>query len=126
MPTQLIIATLLFTLALILYSTAIWSERLAKKLESWHVFVLFLGVTADALGVWITYRLIGFLVLTPHAIFGFTALILMSLHFFWVLFIFITNNEQRTQRFHRFGLFVWSIWMLSYLSGFATGLQKII
>jgi len=124
MPTEIIIATLLFTLALILYSTAIWSERLSKQLKSWHIFVFFLGVVADALGVWITYKLIGAIVLTPHAILGFTALTLMSLHFLWVLFVF-KKNQYRTQHFHQFGLLVWSIWVLSYLSGFITGLQKI-
>ena len=87
--------------------------------------VFFLGLSADALGVWITVKFIGAIVLTPHAIFGFASLLLMSLHFLWALFVFIIGKEQ-TRRTHQFGLFVWSIWMLSYLSGFVTGLQKVL
>jgi len=125
MPIEIIIATLLFTLALILYSLAIWSGRAARHLKLWQIIVFFCGVSADALGVGITIKFIGAIVLTPHAIFGFTSLLLMSLHFLWVLFVFIAGKEQ-TRRTHQFGLFVWSIWMLSYLSGFITGLQKVL
>jgi len=125
MPIEIIIATALFTLALILYSTAIWSGRKSRQLKLWQIVVFFLGVSSDAWGVWITVKFIGAIVLTPHAIFGFSALILMSLHFLWVFSIFISNKEQ-TRHTHRFGLFVWSVWMLSYLSGFLTGLQKVL
>ena len=125
MPIEIIIATVLFTLALILYSTAIWSGRKSQQLQLWQIIVFFLGVSSDAWGVWITVEFIGAIVLTPHAIFGFTALLLMSLHFLWVLSLFITNKQQ-TLRTHRFGLFVWSVWMLSYLSGFVTGLDKVL
>lgn len=124
MPTEIIYATILFTLALILYSIAIWRERLTRQLKLWHLVIFFLGVVADVLGVWITIKLIGSIVLTPHAIFGFTALVLMVLHFCWVLFVFI-SNKQRTQFFHQFGLLVWSIWILSYFSGLITGIQKM-
>lgn len=124
MPIEIIIATALFTLALILYSLAIWSGRKSPQLRLWQIVVFFLGVSFDALGVWITVKFIGAIVLTPHAIFGFSALILMSLHFLWVFALFITNKQQ-TLRTHRFGLFVWSVWMLSYLSGFVTGLAKV-
>jgi len=125
MPIEIIIATVFFTLALILYSTAIWSGQVARQLKLWQLVVFFLGVSADALGVWITVEFIGAIVLTPHAIFGFSALILMSVHFLWVLLLFIAN-KQRSLRTHQFGLFVWGVWMLSYLSGFVTGLQKVM
>ena len=125
MPIEIIIATVLFTLALILYSTAIWSGRKSPQLRLWQIVVFFLGVSSDALGVWVTVDFIGAIVLTPHAIFGFTALVLMSLHFLWVFFIFVTSKEQ-TFHSHRFALFVWSVWMLSYLSGFVTGLEKVL
>jgi len=125
MPTEIIIATALFTLALALYSLAIWSGRVAQQLKLWQIVVFFFGVSADAIGVWVTVKFIGAIVLTPHAIFGFTSLFLMSLHFLWVLFVFVTSKQQ-TRRTHQFGLFVWSIWMLSYLSGFVTGLQKVL
>ena len=125
MPIEIIIATVLFTLALILYSTAIWSARKSPQLRLWQIVVFFLGVSSDAWGVWITVKFIGAIVLTPHAIFGFTALLLISLHFLSVFSLFITRKAQ-TPRTHRFGFFVWGIWMLSYLSGLITGLDKVL
>lgn len=125
MPIEIIIATVLFTLALILYSTAIWSGRKSQQLRVWQIAVFFLGVSLDAWGVWITVEFIGAIVLTSHAIFGFSALLLMSLHFLWVFSLFMTSKVQ-TPRTHRFGVFVWGLWMLSYISGFITGLQRVM
>ena len=126
MPTQLIYATVLFTLALLLYSTAIWSERHSAELKLWQVLVFFVGVVADAWGVWLSYLFVGQLVFTPHAILGFTALFLMLLHFVWLLVVFIGNNQQQIISFRRFGLSVWALWLLSYLSGFISGIQKVL
>ncbi len=125
MPIEIYIATFLFTLALVFYSIAIWSDRIAKQLKRWHVIVFFLGVVADIVGVWITIKVVGAIVFTPHAILGFIAVILIILHFLWVLFVFL-RNKPRSQYFHQFGLVVWTIWILSYLSGLITGIQKMI
>jgi len=125
MPIEIYIATALFTVALVLYSIAIWSGRLARELKAWHLVVFSLGVISDALGVWITIAWIGAIVLTPHAIFGFTALALMVLHFIWAVFTFQTGRGN-SQRFHQFGVIVWAVWVLSYLSGFLTGIQKVL
>ncbi len=125
MPTEIMIATGLFTLALFLYSTAIWSGRKSSQLKVWQIVVFFLGVSSDALGVWITIEFIGAIVFTPHAIFGFTALLLMSLHFFWMFALFVTCKPQ-TPNTHRLSLLVWTVWMLSYLSGLVSGLEKVL
>jgi len=125
-PTLIIYATTLFTLALILYSTAIWSERRSPDIKRWQILVFFIGVVADAWGVWLSYLFVGQLVFTPHAILGFTALILMLLHFVWLLVVFISGNQQKIMYFRRFGLVVWSVWLLSYLSGFVSGIQKLL
>ena len=125
MPTEILTATILFTLALVLYSLAIWRGRANSSLKLSQVLTFFCGVVADASGVWVTVDFIGAIVLTPHAIVGFLALLLICLHFLWVLFVFI-NNKAQTPRFHQFGMFVWSVWVLSYLSGFISGLQKLV
>jgi|AZII01.1.fsa_nt_gi uncharacterized repeat protein (TIGR03987 family) len=125
MPIEIIIATVLFTLALILYSAAIWSGGKSPRLKLWQIIVFFLGLSADVGGVWVTVKFMGAIVFTPHAIFGFIALLLMSLHFLWVFSLFMTNKVQ-TYDTHRFGLCVWGMWMLSYLSGFVTGLQRVM
>lgn len=126
MPSAIINATILFTIALVLYTIAIWSERLSQQLKPWHVVVFFLGVVADVLATWITVKFVGAIVFTPHAIFGFSSLLLMSLHFIWALIVLVKKQPSRLNLFHKFGLFVWSLWIISYLTGFALGIKKIM
>ena len=126
MPTQIIYATILFTVALVLYSVAIWSERRSPQLKRWQILVFFVGVVADIWGVWLSYLFVGQLVFTPHAILGFTALGLMLLHFIWLLFAFKSKDQQKMVSFRRFGVAVWCVWLISYLSGFVSGIQKLM
>jgi len=126
MPTQIIYATILFTVALVLYSVAIWSDRHSPQLKRWQILVFFVGVVADIWGVWLSYLFVGQWVFTPHAILGFTALGLMLLHFIWLLLAFKSQDQQKMASFRRFGVAVWSVWLVSYLSGFVSGIQKLM
>ena len=124
MPPLLLTAVILFSIALVLYTTSVWSEHLQRQLKTWHLSVFGLGVITDAVATWLTIEFVGAIVFTPHALFGFTSLILMALHFGWALFVFISARQTGTVRFHRFSLFVWAVWMVSYFTGFLTGMQK--
>jgi len=81
MPPMLLYAVILFTVALVLYTISVWSERLQCQLKTWHLVVFGLGVFADAMATWLTIEFVGAIVFTPHALFGFTSLFLMALHF---------------------------------------------
>lgn len=125
-PTLLLWAVILFTVALVLYTISVWSERLQDELKTWHLIVFGFGVLIDALATWLTIEFVGAIVYTPHAMFGFTSLFLMALHFIWAVTVFIGDRQAGKQHFHRFSLLVWSVWMLSYITGFVSGLQRII
>ena len=124
MPPMLLYAVILFTVALVLYTISVWSERLQCQLKTWHLVVFGLGVFADAMATWLTIEFVGAIVFTPHAIFGFTSLFLMALHFIWAVAVYAGNRKAGMRQFHRFSLLVWSVWMLSYITGFVSGLQK--
>ena len=126
MPPLLLAAVILFTIALILYTTSVWSERLQEELKTWHMVVFGLGVITDAIATWLTIEFVGAIVFTPHAIFGFVSLFLMALHFTWALVVYISDARSGRKQFHRFSLFVWSIWLVSYITGFFTGAQKFV
>jgi uncharacterized repeat protein (TIGR03987 family) len=126
MPQPLLNAVILFTIALVFYTTGVWGERLRRELKPWHIVVFSLGVFTDALATWVTYKFIGALVFTPHAIFGFIALFLMTFHFIWSILVISGTNEKSKARFHRFSIFAWGVWMFSYLTGFALGIGRFI
>lgn len=124
MPPLLLSAVALFTVALVLYTVSVWSERIQKQLKTWHLVLFALGVITDVLATWLTIEYVGAIVFTTHAIFGFTSLALMLLHFCWAMIVYIKNKSAGAIQFHRFSLLVWSIWMMSYITGFFTGMQK--
>ena len=124
MPPLLLYAVIFFTIALVLYSISVWSERLQCHLKTWHLVIFGLGVIADAVATWLTIEFVGAIVFTPHAIFGFTSLFLMALHFIWAVAVYVGDRKAGMSQFHRFSLLVWSVWMLSYITGFVSGLQK--
>lgn len=126
MPPLLLYAVLLFTVALVLYTISVWSERFQNHLKAWHLFVFGLGVFIDVIATWLTIEFVGAIVFTPHSIFSFFSLFLMALHFIWAIVVFTGDREAGKRQFHRFSLLVWSIWIISYITGFASGLQRFI
>ncbi len=126
MPPLLLYAFILFTVALVLYTVSVWSERYQKRLKVWHLVVFGLGVVIDMAATWLTIEFVGAVVFTPHAIFGFTSLFLMALHFVWAVAVYIGDRDAGKRQFHRFSILVWSIWLLSYTTGLVSGMQRII
>ncbi|PHR92983.1 MAG: TIGR03987 family protein [Robiginitomaculum sp.] len=125
MPPLLIFAVILFTIALVFYTWGVWAEYRIKRLQSVHAKLFFAGVCVDSSATVLTYIAVGGLTLTAHSIMGFISLFLMIIHFVWALWVLRGNDEQKLTRFHRLSLFVWSVWMLSYVSGFVLGMAKL-
>ena len=118
-------AVVFFTTALIFYTTGVWSERLSRRLKAWHVIAFFLGVITDALGTWLMVKNLGYIKFTPHTVAGFMGFFLMVFHFIWATIVIMTNDQQRISYFYHFSLLVWSVWMISYLSGLILGVQRL-
>ncbi len=56
-----------------------------------------------------------------HGITGMIALSLMAFHALWATVIIIRDNEAAKQRFHKFSIFVWAIWLIPYIGGMFVG-----
>ena len=53
----MVLSTTLITLALVFYSTGIWSERFSRYLKGWHVAAFWTGFMFDVFGTWAMGRL---------------------------------------------------------------------
>ena len=126
MPPLLLIGVILFSVAMVFYTWGVFSERRARRLMPKHVGLFACGVAVDSIATVLTYVVIGGLVFTPHAIMGFLSLILMAIHFIWAIFALKGGREQTLTNFHKLSLLVWTIWMISYLSGFVLGLARVL
>lgn len=116
----------LFTIALVFYSISVWAGWFSKRLKLWHIYVFLIGLFTDYLATVLTYVAIGGIVFTWHAILGFISIALMTIHVVWSIIVYLNKNEQSITSFHRISIIVWGIWMVSYLSGFGSGIEKVI
>ncbi len=122
----LILSTTLITLALVFYSTGIWSERLSKYLKAWHVAFFWTGFMFDVAGTWAMSRLSEgpFNLLDLHTLTGQIAIWLMLIHAIWATYVVIKGKENLRKKFHRYSLIVWLIWLIPYFGGMIMGMTR--
>ena len=51
------------------------------------------------------------------AVSGVIALALMAVQLLWAVVVLVRGREAEKQRFHRFSVVVWAIWLIPYLTG---------
>jgi uncharacterized repeat protein (TIGR03987 family) len=121
----LIPATILITLALVFYTTGIWSERFSKYLKSWHVGAFWMGFMFDLSGTWTMGRLPDhpLNLLDLHSLTGQIALWLMLVHAVWATYVVRKGSEDVRKKFHRYSLTVWLIWLIPYFGGMIMGMK---
>jgi len=108
----------LITLALVFYSIGVWSERIAGRLKSWHLYFFWIGLVFDTTGTGIMFDMAGGISADIHSITGILAILLMLIHAVWATAVLIVKNEKAITSFHHFSLFVWVIWLIPYFTGF--------
>jgi uncharacterized repeat protein (TIGR03987 family) len=125
MSSQLIVASILITLALIFYSLGVWSERIARYLKPWHVVSFWIGFIFDISGTWIMHKLSDgpLNLLEMHTLTGQIALWLMLAHALWATRVALKGSEDIRKRFHRYSAVVWIIWLVPYFGGMYIGMK---
>ena len=125
MSKLLIASFTLITLALIFYSIGVWSERIARYLRPWHVASFWTGFIFDVSGTIAMHRLANsnFDILEPHTLTGQIALWLMLIHAIWATRVTRSENKEKRTNFHRYSLFVWLVWLITYFGGMYLGMH---
>ena len=121
-----VLSVVLITLALVFYSTGVWSERFARYLRPWHVVTFWLGLLFDISGTYAMSRLAEgpFNILDLHTLTGQIALWLMLIHAAWATYTVRKGSDKLRQRFHRYSLVVWLIWLIPYFGGMMMGMGR--
>ena len=123
MTSELIISTILITLALVFYSIGVWSERLAGRLKGWHLVFFWLGLSFDTTGTGLMFEMAGRIGSDIHSVTGILAILLMLVHAVWATVVLVLKNEKAITNFHHFSVFVWVIWLVPYLNGFFASMR---
>ena len=107
----------LIILAFVSYSIGVWSERIAGRLKGWHLIFFWIGLATDASGTGMMAAIHG-LFLNFHVITGIIALLLMFVHAVWASIVLLGKDERAILNFHKFSVFVWTIWLIPFFTGF--------
>jgi uncharacterized repeat protein (TIGR03987 family) len=118
-------AVISITLALIFYTIGVWSEKIQRYLKTWHVILFWTGLCFDTLGTTLMSRIAkdGF-TLNAHGITGLAAIVLMALHVIWATVVLAKDNQKIKEKFHKFSILVWCIWLVPYISGAVAGMLQ--
>ncbi len=117
------IATIIITLALVFYSIGVWSERFAGELKAWHLAFFWLGLVCDTWGTGLMLEMAGGLTADLHGLTGLLAILLMLVHAVWATIVLLRKDERWISNFHRFSVFVWTVWLVPYFSPMIFGLS---
>ena len=127
----LITSILAITQALICYTIGVWAEHKAKILKWWHFAFFAIGFLGDCSGT-IAMSFIAersqetsnSALISVHGITGGAAIILMLIHVIWALIVLIKDKREARERFHRFSLIVWAVWLIPYFIGMFMGMGR--
>lgn len=123
MSGEMVISAILISLALVFYSIGVWSERLAGILKGWHLFFFWGGLIFDTTGTAIMMEMAEGISFDIHGLTGVLAILLMVVHAVWATAVLVRKDDEAIANFHRFSVFVWTVWLIPYFSGFFVSMR---
>ena len=129
MGTDLIIAVVAITMALIFYTIGVWWEHRNKELRRIHLVFFIMGLVCDVTGTTVMSMMASDsketgTLMSAHGVTGVIAIVLMLLHAVWAAIVFIRNKPGEKQSFHRFSVLVWAVWLVPYILGMFMGMRN--
>ena len=103
--------------ALICYSIGVWSEKFQGMLKSWHLVFFWIGFGFDTTGTTLMGFMSSGIDFNIHAVTGIIAILLMAFHAVWATVVLARKNLDAARRFHRFSIFVWTVWLIPFFTG---------
>jgi uncharacterized repeat protein (TIGR03987 family) len=117
MDASLLFAIVAMFTALAFYTIGVWAEKFAGTLKGWHLIFFWLGLLFDTLGTNQMFKIAGGVLWNLHGITGLAAITLMFIHAIWASWVLYRKNEEAAAKFHRFSIFVWTMWLIPFISG---------
>ena len=135
MSGQLMFASIAITMALILYTIGVFTERHRGALTGPILTLFWLGLICDSTGTAIMTSMArsnaGADAPAIHGITGALAIVLMLLHAGWATLVWLRSRKggekalEQQRTFHRFSTIVWLLWLVPYLIGLFVGMPML-
>lgn len=125
MSNLILLSVVLITLALILYTTAVWLNWRSKRLTAAYIAIFWVAVMADAAATRMMGARVEQIRWDLHTISGYLALALMAGLTLWGTAALLTKRDEWQKRFHSFAMPIWIVWVISYATGVYLGVQRV-
>ncbi|MDF0478729.1 HsmA family protein [Vagococcus sp. PNs007] len=125
MSTELILASGAMMIALVLYSIGVFGEKLSGTIQFKHLVFFFGGLIFDTTGTTLMNQIAkgnGGSQFGLHQLTGGAALILMGFHFIWAIWVYKKGSDEAKEKFHKFSIGVWTLWVISFVLGMLVGM----
>jgi len=126
MSPTLIAAVATILTAAVVYTIAVFAERRSGVLKPWHLALFWIGLVFDTTGTTLMSDIAGGWKLNIHGALGVIAIVLMLVHAGWATYAILSKREDILRNFHTFSTHVWTLWMISLVSGFALNLPMMM
>ncbi len=114
---MLVASIISVTLALILYSVAVWREFYLREIRLPILIMYWGGFFFDVLGTSFMSMLSEGFALHLHTIVGVVALVLMASLGIWLSHEYGNQPYRRSRLRRTFGIAAWSLWIVVFLLG---------
>jgi len=128
MSPLLLAAMAAISLAFVLYTIGVFSERHAGTLTRRHLLFFWLGFVCDTTGTSIMTFMAqnsGATGSPLHAISGVIAIALMLFHASWATVVIAKDDRRWRASFHRLSIVVWLFWLIPYVIGMLMGIPPL-
>lgn len=125
MSLKLVVATTSIILAAVLYSIAVFAEFRSRDLKLWHLVLFWAGLVFDTTGTTLMGQIADGFQFNIHGILGLLAIVIMLVHAGWASFVRVRGSERLRSRFHHFSITAWTLWMVSFITGFVVGIPSM-
>ncbi len=125
MTNLILFSVVLITLALALYSVAVWRSWRARRLTVATLLIFWLAVFSDAAATKLMGARVETITWDLHTITGYLALALMMALSAWGTLAVLGKREEWLTRFPSVAVPIWVIWVVSYATGVYLGVQRV-
>jgi uncharacterized repeat protein (TIGR03987 family) len=125
MPTLILISVAFITLALVLYTVAVWRSWRARTLVPATIVIFWCALAADTLATRMMAMRAETIRWDLHTISGYGALALMALLTVYGTAALVQRRQSWLTAFPKYALPVWVIWVISWITGVVLGIQRV-